>query len=116
MVQVVVLLSREVWCPAWVFARCSGLQWFCRLTAVVGPSGTGTMWSWSHRWAGVVQIGLVQVPSRKSMALPSLRDGNLHRRLRRSRQAQLSTEIASDRFCQTRSIGDVEQVAFVVGE
>ena len=110
------LPSREVWCPAWVFARCSGLQSLLRLAAVVGPSGTGMTWSWSQRWAGVVQIGLVQVPSRKSMALPSLRDGNLHRRLRRSRQAQLSTEIASDRFCQTRSIGDVEEIAFVVGE
>ena len=75
-VHVVVLPSREVWCPAWVLARCSGRQLLFRLTAVVGPSGTGMTWSWSQRWAGVVQIGVVQVPSRKSMALPSLRDGN----------------------------------------
>ena len=65
-VHVVVLPSREVWCPAWVLARCSGRQLLFRLTAVVGPSGTGMTWSWSQRWAGVVQIGVVQVPSRQS--------------------------------------------------
>ena len=113
----VTLPSRVVWCPAWVFARCSGRHLLFRLIAVVGPSGTGMTWSWSHRWAGVVQIGVVQVPSRKSMAVPSLREGNRHgvacdEVVRRNRTLRSGLTV----FVRSDLNGDVEEVALMVGE
>jgi hypothetical protein len=74
-------------------------------------------WSWSHLWAGVVQIGLVQVPSRKSMALPSFSAGeSAWSRLRRSRQAQFAQRSGLTVFVSRDLNGDVEEVAVVVGE
>jgi len=74
-------------------------------------------WSWSQRWAGVVQIGVVQVASRKSMAVPSLREGNrpgvaCDEVVRRNRTLRSGLTV----FVRSDLNGDVEEVALLVGE
>ena len=87
-----VLPSREVWCPAWVFARCSGLQWLLQVVGGGGSFGDG------DDVVVVASVGRGGADRGGAGAVPEV-DG-----------------VAEFSGRESAEFGDVQQVAFVVGE